>query len=698
MIAACRTAFAALYLFACAAPLVAQGGAGRAWNDSSTLDLVARAIARRSAQLADTGLTDYRAVAHGYLTFFAQIGEGFPDPPQVVRADELAVEVFWRAPNQSKQRVVGRRDTLLLPTDISYHRDHLAIVQNNFPAIIRLGEGDEVRDVPHPLSYAGRDAYDFAVADSLTIRVAGRTWDVVMVDVRPRDDRQARVVGALYLDRETASVVRVHMTFTRAALIDPQLEDVSVVLDNGLVDGRFWLPRRQEIEIRRSGSWLEFPARGIIRGEWDLCCVQANTGLPAALFAGAEIVVAPPQQLRAYPFTGTIADSLAVRIAAAGPGRPGELLQLRAAELVRAGAINRATRTAATGRSVSDFVRVNRVEGLSLGAGFRVGLPFGAQLRARGRYGVADRLAKYRSDLTLGPNSGPGLGRGLTLSIFDEYRDVNDAPEMSGLGNSFAAQEFAADFTDEFRVAGVGASLTLGTSWKVRGRIEKVRETPLAVNASPSRGAYRPAFPASSLAGSRAAFDLTSPLLDGPAGISWRFTAGARRLRTDRDSGTAFTRRRFFDRAGVEALATRDMGTGAMALRVSRAATFASGAPAQEKLHFGGPVSAPGYAARSLVGRDAWSGRLEWRSQVASPAVSLGRFGTTRMPVSLVPFVQGAWLRGVEGSARPVVARSVGLGIETAHDLLRVDVVKGVDRQGGWALYVDFGRAFWPIL
>ena len=37
----------------------------------------------------------------------------------------------------------SNHDTLLLPTDINYHRDHLAIVQNNFPAIIRLGDGTE---------------------------------------------------------------------------------------------------------------------------------------------------------------------------------------------------------------------------------------------------------------------------------------------------------------------------------------------------------------------------------------------------------------------------------------------------------------------------------------------------------------------------------------------------------------------------
>ncbi len=64
------------------------------WNDARTMSLVDLAIARRAAQLADTGLANFHATAHGSLTFlFAQLGEGFPDPPKVVRTDELAVEV-----------------------------------------------------------------------------------------------------------------------------------------------------------------------------------------------------------------------------------------------------------------------------------------------------------------------------------------------------------------------------------------------------------------------------------------------------------------------------------------------------------------------------------------------------------------------------------------------------------------------------
>src|SRR3979409_2604353 len=141
------------------------------WNDTRTLALVERATQRRTHQIADTALADYHATAHGYVTFLAQFGEGFRQPPKIVKADELGLEVYWRAPDLSKQRIMGRRDTLLLPTDINYHRDHLVIVQNNFRNIIRIGEGDEVQDVPHPLSPTGLEAYDFAIRDSLQIRI-----------------------------------------------------------------------------------------------------------------------------------------------------------------------------------------------------------------------------------------------------------------------------------------------------------------------------------------------------------------------------------------------------------------------------------------------------------------------------------------------------------------------------------------------
>ena len=425
--------------------VVGQKLSGQTWNDARTLALVQRATGRRTSQIADTALVDYKATAHGYVTFLAQFGEGFPEPPKIVKADELGLEVYWRAPDLSKQRIMGRRDTLLLPTDINYHRDHLGIVQNNFRNIIRIGEGDEVKDVPHPLSPTGLQVYDFAIHDSLQIRLADRTLDVYEVRVRPRDDRQPRTVGAVYIDRETGEVVRMAFSFTRAALIDKDLEDVSVVLENALIEGRFWLPRRQEIEIRRTGSWLDYPARGIIRGRWEICCYEVNRGTPASFFGGPEIVLAPPadRATNPFPFTGHVLDSLPPDVRAVTDADV-KKVQDEARALVREAALARTRSFALSARHISDLARFNRVEGLALGTGFLQRLGGGFAVAASGRYGFSDEQLKGRGAIEYST----GAGSRLTLAAERQYRGVSDEQETSLVRNTIAAQEFGSDYTD----------------------------------------------------------------------------------------------------------------------------------------------------------------------------------------------------------------------------------------------------------
>src|SRR5712692_5581353 len=133
-----------LLLLVALALVAPVASAAQTWNSDSALALVARAIALRSHAAADSSLRDYKAQAHGFLFFLGQLGEGLGEPPRLVKADQLELEVYWKAPGASKQRIVGWRDRAELPTDINYHRDHLGIVQNGFGKSIRLGDGDEV--------------------------------------------------------------------------------------------------------------------------------------------------------------------------------------------------------------------------------------------------------------------------------------------------------------------------------------------------------------------------------------------------------------------------------------------------------------------------------------------------------------------------------------------------------------------------
>jgi hypothetical protein len=682
-------------VMAAACCLVLPARAQSEWNDARTIALVHRATELRERQLADTALHDWRALARGYVTFLAQLGEGFTEPPKVIKADELALEVYWRAPGLSKQRIIGRRDTLLLPTDIAYHRDHLGIVQNNFPEVIRIGDGDEVRDVPHPLSPQGLSAYEFAIGDSIEMRLPDRTIAVAIVRVRPIDDAQPRVVGALFIERESAQLVRMAFNFTRAAFVDRQLEDLAIVLDNALVAGTFWLPRRQEIEIRRSGTWMDFPVRGIIRGRWEICCHDVNTGLDLALFNGPEIVQAPRRVMDAHAWGGAILDSLPPDVRA--PTDPEvRLIQEEARRLVRAQALARSRGATVAARGISDVARVGRAEGFALGAGVSRALGSGIRAAIQARYGVDDEQLKARARLSWVRASGVGLH----LFAEREYRDAGDIVERSGLINSIAAQEFGSDYSEPFdtRAVGVAADLgsALGMAWRLA--VASERHDPVRVVATSSRGRYEPVIDALDATATRLAlsFDRPTSLFVGDTELRLRGEARTTwfRARTAESSRRPRTTRMFLD-ASLE----RPSGAHRLVSRTTFAAVHSTSpaVPPQELVYLGGPVSGPGYRYHQLAGETGGSQRIEWRLPAPFIAVPLGRFGQAPPRMTLAPFAHVAFLARPSGERPAGWYPSVGMGALLFFDALRLDAARGL-RRGKWTFSVDLTPELWRVL
>ncbi len=677
-------------------------GAQEQWNDARTLELVRAATARRALQLADTGLRDYTARAKGTLSFLTQFGEGVLARPLLVRADQLELEVYWGAPDRSKQRIVGRRDTLLLPNDQHYHRDHLGIIQNNFPDVIRLGDGDEVVDVPHPLSPRGPATYDYRITDSLSIRGTGIAVDVIQVSVRPRDPAAPAAVGAVHIDRATSAVVRMTFSFTRAALRDPRLDDVSVILENGLVEGRFWLPRRQEIEVRRSVSWMDFPGIGIIRGRWEICCIEANVGLAAPTFRGAEIVEAgPPERLRSFAFEREVLDALPEDVRALDAPEV-RAVQDEARRLVRAGALAKARSGNLFARGMSDFVRSDRVEGLALGAGLSRRLGGGVSTSLVGRYGTADSHWKGRGELRW--QGARGLE--VTLAGFDDWQQLGEVQEVSTLRNSIAAQEFGSDWTQPMRAR--GGALRLAHAPAERGRIflegTLQDERALDRHAVPAFGRFEPTVLFTPLRREAVTLGVDGAAAPADGGAEWR---GSMRVTRSRWSNANAS-------GGTVARATADLEWsaptlgGRLRLRTIAAATSAGiNLPEQDFVRLGGPTSGPGYEFHSFIGRAGVSQRLEWQRRVPFLALDLGRFG--RVPGSLVlaPYLHAVWLhrpRGVDvGPPTPVPPDregwnpAVGLGTIGLFDLLRVDVARGL-RDGRWTFSLDVARSLWPVL
>jgi GGDEF domain-containing protein len=691
-----RGAACSLFIVLC----LARVATAQTWNDPRSRSIVERATARRAQQLADTGLADYQANAHGYVTFLAQLGEGFLTPPKIIKADELELEVYWHAPNLSKQRIVGRRDTLLLPTDIAYHRDHLGIVQNNFPNIIRIGEGDEVRDVPHPLSAEGLTQYDFALADSFAIGSGAQRINVYEIKVRPKNDRGPRVVGAIYIDPAEGQVVRMSLSFTRAAFLDAALEDLSVVLENRLVGGRFWLPSRQEVEIRRTGTWLDYPIRGIIRGRWEIGDYRFNTSVGTSLFSGPEIVQAPPAELKRYPWTGHVLDSLPPDVRAATDADV-QRVQAEARQLVRAQALARAQRVTVSARNLSDFARFNRVEGLALGDGLSKQFGSGISANVRARYGLDDHEAKGSVAIVAARPSGSAF----RIFASRDFRDVGDVAERSTIINSLAAQEFGSDYTDPYLVRAVGTSADYVAANGIRSRLTASYEwqSPLSVRAGAVSGVFEPTIPAEESHASRFSFELDRPPalsffgteLEAHAELRARFPYGTRL-----DGTSALGEARTL-RGAMTADIERPFGPNRLVAITTLgfvASPFRPNTPPQELIYLGGPITGPGYDYHSIVSTRAFSEHVELRVPAPFIPFSLGRFGRVPGQGAFAPFVHviGATTEGAVTHGF-FLYPSVGAGFLTPFDLLRIDVARGL-RTGRWTFSIDVSRQFWSVL
>jgi hypothetical protein len=656
------------------------------WNSAETLALVRRAVDRRLAVQADSALTSYRARAHGFVFFLAQVGEGLTEPPRLVKADELDVEVYWQAPDRSKQVILGWRDGTFLPTDINYHRDHLGIVTNNFGNVIRIGEGDEVRDVAHPLSPAGLEAYDYVLSDSAAIRSATGKVTVHQIQVRPRSFAQPLVVGTLYLDVATAELVRFRFSFTPPAYLDRQLEDITVVLENALYENRFWLPYRQEVEIRRRATWLDFPARGIIRGRWEIADYRLNPNLPPDLFHRPAIA----GLLRPGDNSGW---SQSLQEAIAGVAQPVnrqdmEALRSEVERIAGSRALAGLPSKRMAAGSLSDVARVNRAQGLALGFGGIIGLEGSRfQLRPSIGYGTSD-------DRLLG-SLVASWSTGATQASIGAARRVNDfsdLPVIAPLMNSVLSQEAGKDYGDYVLLhsieMGIRRRLSGRTSLLASVGVEESRS--VATEASPANGQYRSNPPLG--AGTHRVVRLGIERASGGIAVH-RDLQGQVRLEGGEGSGEylrATAEGRWLARVGESELLSRlYLGIGTDQL------------PAHRSFVLGGRGTLVGEPFRSYGGRAAALAHLEWRVQVSVPAISLGSFASTGQHMTVAPFFAAGyagrpiaglpWTR--TGGLRPVA----GVAVEWFMRLIRIEAGVGL-RDGNVGVTIDINRDWWGLL
>jgi hypothetical protein len=665
------------------------------WRDAQATTLVTRAIERRGVQLADSSLLSYRATAHGFLAFLAQLGEGVIIPPKVVQSEELALSIAWWQPGRSAQRLIGRRDTTLLPADVGYYRDRYGVVLDNLPDRIRLGDGQDVRDVPHPLAAGALGLYEYTMGSPLTIRIPGREILVDEVKFRPRNGSTPSAIGSVYLDRETAAVVRLSMTFTRAAIIDKRIETLVVTLENGLVRERYWLPRRQEVEVSRGSTWFDIPARGIVRGKWEISGYDVNERIPPATMLLPRWSSAPRDSLRAHPFAGRIIDALPPEIQIAS-SEDVVRARVQAEAAVRASMLARPATASVTGRGISDLARFTRAEGLALGLGGAHKSSTGFMVMARARYGLADE--QFKGHVAIG--RAPAFGRLPTLQLFVErdYRDLGVA-ERAGVTNSLASMLFSSDYTTQVDTRAVGLLYKRSPVSAFTWRVAAERDAPTRVTGSGWQRTFAPTLDAWALEGARLEVSGAGGTVPRDAMArrsTWMLSASVGAY----DGQATRAVRPLVARAQAQWQLTQPLGRD-RALVVHSIAGLAGGRdlPPQWLVFAGGPWSAPGYDWHRFGSRALLSQRVELRTPVRGPSLPLGRFGTSPPHVTLAPYLQAmATASGV--AERPTVAGvypSAGLGVLFFYDLVRADVGRGL-RNGAWRFSIDIDRSFWGIL
>lgn len=657
-------------------PDVEEPRSAARWNSPFALELADRAVRARSHTFADTALRSFQAEAEGHVYYLAEFG----DRSQLMRADQVALRILWQAPDRALQTIVGRRHERRLPTTVRYHIDHLSVVLDNYGDLIRIGEGDEVRDVLHPAAPGALRRYDFRLVDSLDIEVRDRRTRVYRLQVRPSDSSRPGLVGSIYVDRETGAIARLHGTFTAASYVDPQLERVAVDLRSALWEGRWWLPAEQEVEVRRSVQWLDLSVAGIIRTEMRIGGYRLNEAPPYSLAPGERVASYPAARLAAYDAWGAGLYDAGIRPGERDRAALDEMVA-EARELVGPRALVASPPFRGHLPDATAAVRARRAEGLLLGAGARIdldaqswaglwaGWPF-ARERPQARLTLARRFGEAELELRL---------------VADRLADVGPFPGASGLVSTVGTAVDGEDWTDPyfedggellFRVPVGAATTTLG--------VHALRQRSAWLAAGPlGSGSARPVRPVDPGTLTAVSLEVASPVTRALA-ADWRLSGRS-------EAGLAGPGDFGFTRLLVRLRADGQEPASAWGWSAGLSAGAGTGGlPAQRLFLLGGRATLPGHPFREWGGDRVLLLEGEVSRDVVRPWVRARLLGAAGRTWLGGPGAAGAGRLGLDDP--PGVRGSVGAGLGLFYDLLRLDLHHGIGPAGDWEFVVSMGE------
>ncbi len=499
-------------------------------------------MARR--RVADSAVLDYRARIHYRLTFGVGRRRWARVPTSAV--EEQVADIQWQRPNDLRIDVRGRRSRSrsedvelssvwdrpwFVPRSVD---DSVRIFSDEFPATGAL----------HPLAAAAPAWYRYTLGEALSVTPGtGGTLRLFQVQVTPRRKGLALIAGEMWIDSASAEVVRLSFRYVGTGLwvlpegekrsdtasarrinsIANQIVSVDADLEYGLQDRRYWMPFRQVISGRVRiplVSDLVIPFRAVTTFD-DF---EINTGRPIAFelplgpddpdsvearreardslrrrdraadslrswdyadrWTGGRYELHRPPNASLDRYRGWL-DSLSLE------GDPADLARARDVEsdLAR---LAESLPDSVTGQRwhgfsyerLTDAFRYDRVQGISLGLGYRVrapGLAF-TNLYGTVRYGFSDERVTGRLSLVRDAPDGR-----LTVSGYRDVLNVDPFAPAPGFGNSFNALFVAHDNADYALAHGgsaqyetslrTGLELTLGARYERQTSVDRAAES-----------------------------------------------------------------------------------------------------------------------------------------------------------------------------------------------------------------------------
>lgn len=687
------------------------------YSDEATRTLVNSARVRHMVQ--DSLVTSYSAKVITRIE--GRVGNNIFGRRLPIFAHEIASRVRWSLPNNLSIDVAGARIASARIPGWS-DRAWAGFWTEEFaeePWFVPRALNDSVQmiGVPnraalHPLAVEGELHYRYAVADSISISVAGRTIKSIGVDIRPKKMGPSYVSGRIWIDAETFDVVRFSFVFVGTELFDyepDEDEEIAAVhieadLEYSLHEGEVWMPHRQllivrfDISLFGSASLMAMMTSEF--SEYDINDLEPRHVASAApedsaptfnhwgcedvmMFGNAEriaacgdhpfentglvnginyrVTVPALDSLLEYRFENTLSlyssaderertDDIIAELARVTSALPGSMAPRVPRHTIGSSIIQ-----------LAQLPRFNRVQGLSVGAWGEWPLPFAfTTIAVRGRVGLADeRPVGSLSWLRNAPESQ------FQLIAFRDIRVVEPWTKSGSLGTSIKSAILGWDDADYY--------LALGGGLRFEGRMGALRNTVVELDFERQRSAV-------TTAGSGVndfffgdgVFPANPAVAEGDFG-RMLLRHDYRWSRVEVKIGADGLRSSSLQGGRVWTTASIPFSVGAVGVKVdARAGSVFGDSLPQLEFRAGGPATVPGYEYGVLRARSLWSLQLE---------VEL--FQTDKV----APVVFGG-VGGPFDSSDPLVG--VGVGASFLQNWFRIDFSKGVNPASSVRLDIYF--------